>query len=232
MLRDLSEITADSAGITPRLSFLVAAFSDVVNTNTFPCVYSQLPFSAGDLHFDHLHDDESLDRRVIESMRRLCDIITESPDAIGVFFIERNETAGLQDDLALARRLTRAVMRADALDNPGEPVVSPDSPEWTLRLNGIALFLNFSSPAHELRRSRNVGPAFTVIAQARESFDRFGRSNPRARQTIRRRLAGYDAVAPHPSLAHYGDVGAREAHQYFLGDGLVPLDVTEGANGD
>lgn len=159
-------------------------------------------------------------------LRELCTLIRLQPDAVAALFLDTAEQRSLQDDLDLASDIVQAVMRANGEDEPGSAFPRPDSPEWMLSLEGVGLFLNFSSPAHQARRSRHVGSVFTVVAQARESFDRLGRSSDKNRAEIRRRLAEYDSVPPHPALARYGDPEAREALQYFLGDGMDRHDPT------
>lgn len=117
-------------------------------------------------------------------------------------------------------------MRRNQTDHPGLAVRGPEHPDWELYLDGIGLFVNVSSPRHVARRSRNVGPAFTVIAQARESFDRDGRASDKSRKAIRQRLLTYDDVPPHPGLGSFHDATSREALQFFLGDGLTLMDPT------
>jgi FPC/CPF motif-containing protein YcgG len=225
-------ITLDAPDVDQQFLRYVEEFTGHVNTSDFPCIYAKLPFGSGDLYFGRLRQSSRLERDTVAAFRQLCRVIHEVPDAVTVLFVEQTGTTSLPGDLALARRMVQAVMRADAADHPGLPAVEPDSTEWTLRLDGISLFVNFSSPNHVRRRSRNVASVLTVIAQARETFDQAGRASAQARDVIRRRIAAYDSVAPHPALARYGDPGARESHQYFLGDGMIPLDVTDVAGGD
>ncbi|MBD0693861.1 YqcI/YcgG family protein [Streptomyces sp. CBMA123] len=200
-----------------------------MNTHEFPCVFSMLPFSTSELFFGAIPgSDGDVESAVVASLRELTGIIQDLPDAIGVVFVDQPGEPSLEDDLALARSIVRAVMRQNALDHPDRVFPDPKDSDWELWLGGVGLFLNFSSPRHKARRSRNVGSRFTVIAQARESFDRQGRAAPRARESIRKRLAGYDDVEAHPALGSYGDPDSREALQFFLGDGTEAMDVTEG----
>lgn len=226
MLYRLDELEHLPAPSHTRLLELAGEFEAIVNTDRFPCVFSGRPFTTGELRFGLVAGPDSVEEGVVALLRQLCAVIRQVPDAIGVIFVDGLAAEALAEDFAAARRIVHAVMRANSADRPGEAVPEPDDSEWMLWLDGTGLFLNFSSPRHHARRSRNVGSAFTVIAQARDSFDRNGRSSPKVRTEIRRRLVAYDDVAPHPCLGNYGDPDSREALQFFLGDGIEPLDPT------
>ncbi|MER7844253.1 YqcI/YcgG family protein [Kitasatospora sp. NPDC096077] len=229
MLHRIDELHRAAEPGANQLLHLVGEFSGVVNTHEFPCVFSMLPFSTSELFFGAISgSDGDVENAAVAALRELTGIIQDLPDAIGVVFVDQPGEPSLDDDLALARSIVRAVMRQNALDHPDQAFPDPRDPDWQLWLDGVGLFFNFSSPRHKARRSRNVGSRFTIIAQARESFDRQGRATPRARETIRRRLAVYDDVEAHPALGSYGDPDSREALQFFLGDGLETIDVTEG----
>lgn len=210
-----------------RLLELTREFEAIVKNQTFPCIFSNLPFTTGEIHFELLHDSDAFAKEVVLALKRLCATIREAPDAMGVIFVEQPVTQSMSEDLKLARRVVQAVMRANEEDRPDASYPHPTDPEWMLWLDDIGLFINFSSPAHRSRRSRNVGSAFTIIAQARESFDRQGRASVKARAEIRRRLSAYDSVPPHPSLSAYGAPENREIHQFFLGDGLQAQDLAK-----
>ncbi|GAB2953680.1 YqcI/YcgG family protein [Streptomyces heilongjiangensis] len=225
MLRSVGEFLHRSESDSLRLSVLVREFSGIVNTKEFPCIYSRVPFVSEEIYFGLL-DADNAEESAVTRLRELCSLIRRQPDAVAALFLDSAEQRSLQDDLRLASGIVQAVMRANAEDDPYSTLSQPDDPEWMLSLEGVGLFLNFSSPAYQARRSRHVGSAFTVIAQARESFDRLGRSSDKSRAEIRRRLAEYDSVPPHPALARYGDPEAREALQYFLGDDMNYYDPT------
>jgi FPC/CPF motif-containing protein YcgG len=209
-----------------RLLGFAREFEAIVNNNRFPCVFSGRPFTTRELYFGLVPGPDAVEDGTVALLKQLCLIIREVPDAIGVIFVDGVEDGTITDDFAVAGRIVHAVMRANAEARPGAVLPRPDDPEWMLWLEDTGLFLNFSSPRHHARRSRNVGSAFTVIAQARDSFDRLGRSSPKVRDDIRRRVSDYDDVAPHPCLGNYGDPDSREALQFFLGDGVEPLDPT------
>lgn len=229
MLRGIDELTGATGAADAELLLRVKEFTGIVNNRDFPCIFSTLPFSTAEIFFDLVGDaDVPVEEAVVGSLVELCGIIQRVPDAVGVLFVTQPPEATLDDDFALASRIVRAVIDRNAADHPGETFPDPRDSDWELWLAGVGLFLNFSTPRHQRRRSRSVGASFTVIAQARATFDRHGRATPRARERIRNRLTTYDAVAPHPSLGSFHDADSREALQFFLGDGLEPMDPTEG----
>jgi uncharacterized protein len=216
-----------STGPDARLVELIDEFSKIVDTRTFPCTYSTLPYTTGEIYFSRVGAETDPAKQALGELSELCRTIVESPDAVGVIFVDDGRTRTLEDDFALASEIVQHVIRATA-SSPGDAdLPKPDDPSWTLRLNGIGLFVNFSTPNHRARRSRNVGSVFTLIAQARAVFDRLNRASPRARAEIRQRLRSYDDVPPHPALGAYGDPASREAWQYFLGDTTEIYDPTE-----
>lgn len=216
---------------TPRLQELAAAFERTVTDPAFPCIYANIPFAQGDVTFSHhRRGDAGLVAAIVAELRELVSASKTSIDAMLVVFVDDDgdrAVTSLEDDRELARSVVARVLdtQPPIRSAAGCPAL-PGDPEWTLMLDGVGMFLNFSSPRHRRRRSRNVGPAFTIIAQARESFDKGGRSRPSARAVIRRRVAGYDDVPPHPALGSFGTPDNREALQYFLGDDLQGHDIT------
>lgn len=223
----IDELQRNPERHSPRLLELSHEFERIVNNKRFPCIFSTLPFATGELYVDVLGNPDTVEKDVVVALRELCAIIKGKPDAVGVIFVEQPVVQSMPDDLRLATRIVQAVMNANAEERADKLYPGPNDPRWMLWLDDTGLFVNFSSPAHHARRSRNVGSAFTIIAQARESFDRQGRSSKKSRAEIRSRLFAYDSVPPHPSLASYGDPENREILQFFLGDGMEPQDLTK-----
>lgn len=214
------------SGQDARLGELIDEFTAIVNAKTFPCIYSTLPYTTGEIYFSRVIADNYLADSVLAELVELCRTIETSPDAMGVIFVDDGRTRTLEDDFVLATEIVQRVIRATASSPGRAELPKPDDPWWMLWLDGIGLFLNFSTPNHRARRSRSVGSVFTLIAQARASFDRNNRASPRARSEIRQRLISYDDVAPHPALGAYGEPANREAWQYFLGDTAESYDPT------
>lgn len=94
----------------------------------------------------------------------------------------------------------------------------PDTAAWAMCFRGMPLFCNMSSPAHRLRRSRNLGRHFILVINPRERFDIFAGDTPSGRKTrsnIRSRIDRYDGIPRSPQLGSYG-TNALEWRQYGL----------------
>ena len=229
----LSSFRQVRAGERPDLSALLDTFAEIVTGRDFPCTFARLPFASDQIYFDLVGNVPGSDDDVASVLVELCTRIRSEPDAVAVIFVAEpavGAAGSLADDFSRCRRILRAVERRNTERGNAPSPVSPQHPLWSLTLDGMELFVNFSTPRHRHRRSRAVGPMFTVIAQARSSFDKVSRF-PGARQRIRTRLSRYDAAPPHPCLGTYGDQDNREALQYFLGDSQEAWDPTQGWTG-
>lgn len=117
----------------------------------------------------------------------------------------------------------------DWIDNDPEPwpegvASDPEAPYWSMCFGGIQLFVNFSSPAHKRRKSRNLGGHFLFIVNPRERFDIVAGDNPegaRVRQVIRDRAEAYDGLPHAPELGMY-QKGELEWVQYGVSDDNSP----------
>lgn len=208
------------------LRSLVDQFIVTITERAFPCFYAPTAVLRQEIWYDRVEAGPQAAVDVLAALRELCTIIGRQPDAIAVIFVDQPGQPAIDDDFRLAQDIVHAVLAADHADGGRGPSRDPGEPAWILWLDEVGLFINFSSPRHRARRSRSVGPQFCLIAQARDSFDRFGRSSPLNRRKIRQRLSTYDSVPPHPCLGSYGDPDNLEALQFFLGDGTEPMDVT------
>ncbi|PRY40485.1 YqcI/YcgG family protein [Umezawaea tangerina] len=208
MLHRLSSLASGATSLPAEVHALIECCSTTVNDSDFPCGHSRTPFNTRDLYFGFVADTEDVVDRIIDHLRQLCVIIEDSPEAILALFVEQAEPGAPAADFALASRVVHAVMRANAVLRPEEEMekVAPSSAEWTLRLDGVSLRIDFSSSAHTSRQSGNVGPTFTLIARAREivrSARPVRPSHPATTHVLRR--------PPRPSLAAYGDPGSQES---------------------
>lgn len=100
----------------------------------------------------------------------------------------------------------------------------PQAPYWSMCFGGTQLFVNFSSPAHVRRRSRNLGRHFLFIVNPRERFDVVAGDGPegaRVRQVIRDRAEAYDGLPHAPELGMY-QKGELEWWQYGVSDDNAP----------
>jgi uncharacterized protein len=96
----------------------------------------------------------------------------------------------------------------------------PDHHSWCFCFNGVQLFVNMSTPEHQLLRSRNLGDYLTFVVNPRENFDAVAslqtRSGQLVRENIRRRVSAYNDGAVPAELGFYGDEDNREWRQYQL----------------
>ena len=230
---ELTHIADDNTGSS--IARRALAFQEIVTRPDFPCTFTWLPFATNSIRYGLIPPSESgYEYLVLESLKKLAVLSTTDVDTTLVIFMpgdqaevvqfdddDRPASASLAVDFEVARLIVRTVMGDNQTSES-----DATQPHWSLQVDGTDIFMNFSSPRHHLRRSRNVGDCLTLIAQPRASFDIKGRSRPSVREHIRSRVRQYDQVPPHPALGTHGQVGNREAHQYFLGDGLTSLDPT------
>jgi FPC/CPF motif-containing protein YcgG len=98
---------------------------------------------------------------------------------------------------------------------------NPDEEGWQFSFHGASMFVFALVPTNRLRRSRNLCDCLVLIFQPRSVFAGIEVGTPGgnlARQGIRRRLAGWDPVGPHPSFGHHGVLSTDEWRQYFITD--------------
>jgi FPC/CPF motif-containing protein YcgG len=227
-IAELSRADAD-----PELAELAQTFRRIATADSFPCIFSHLPFAHDAAYFSMHRREAGVGSWVYAEVRSLLGIVREQPEAIAVMFLVEGDdktATTLDADLQLARLIVTTLRAKERLNHGPESLAASDA-KWSLMVDGVEIFVNFSSPNHVARNSRNVGPAFTIIAQPRAAFDHRGRAGSAAREEIRQRLWAYDDVQPHPCLGTYGAPGNREALQYFLGDGISAHDASEVPHG-
>ncbi|WP_137702578.1 YqcI/YcgG family protein [Marimonas lutisalis] len=103
---------------------------------------------------------------------------------------------------------------------PDDVARDPAAPFWSMCFAGMQLFINMSAPAHERRKSRNLGRHFLFIVNPRERFDMVAGETPegrRVRSVIRARAEAYDGMPHAPVLGKYLK-GELEWPQYALPD--------------
>lgn len=104
----------------------------------------------------------------------------------------------------------------------------PRNPKWEWCFAGEPWFTFMCSPAYVARRSRNIGPCLAVIFQTRRIFSGLsGNTLPGqlAKQAVRKRLAAYEDLPPHPHLGSYDKQCDYKWRQYVLPDDLAVFSV-------
>ncbi|MER6291157.1 YqcI/YcgG family protein [Streptomyces sviceus] len=203
-----------------RLTELVEEFTHRVLDPAFPCMFAARPVLEDTLLFGLAETGTA--REAADLLAEAAGVISKEPEQIVVIFADLPAIGSLVAEREFSAEVLRSLRRLDRHDWPEATPLDPEDPRWVFWFEGVDFFFNFSTPGHRARRSRSLGPAWTAVVQSRSSFDTFAGVDHRARVRIRARLAEYDAVPPHTALGSYGDPSNREAHQYFLGDGVGP----------
>ncbi len=196
--------------------------------SAFPCTFSQNAFRRGLVDFIFV---ERRDAAGLQDLR----------DDLGAYVAA---AAGWNGEVNTARPLvvafSRAAARAGSVagyhrigweilqdwhDNdpapwPGGVGRDPHAPFWSMCFAGTQIFVNFSSPAHVQRKSRNLGRHLLFIVNPRERFDIVAGDTPegrRVRQVIRDRVEAHDGIPHAPELGSFVK-GEIEWWQYGLTD--------------
>ena len=109
---------------------------------------------------------------------------------------------------------------------PTDVAKDPDHHNWCFCFNGVQLFVNMSTPEHQVLRSRNLGDYLTFVINPRENFDAVAsiqsRSGRLVRDNIRKRVADYNGGSVPEELGFFGDEKNREWRQYQLEEDNMP----------
>ena len=109
---------------------------------------------------------------------------------------------------------------------PADIPAAPSDAHWEFSYHGTPMFVFAAAPTHRARRSRNLGPGLVLLFQPRNVFagiEGGTRAGTKARRNIRRDLAAWDTVDPHPSMGDYGDPSNYEWTQYYIADDASAL---------
>ncbi|WP_327070981.1 YqcI/YcgG family protein [Kitasatospora sp. NBC_01250] len=192
----------------------------------FPCVFSRNAFRKQLLRFvfventargglQHLADGLA---EYVELSRAWDGSLDTSYPLIAAFLPDAVAARSVEEYHAFGWRVLQELHEIDPAPWPAEVGTDPHSDSWSMCFNGMPLFCNMSSPAHQVRRSRNLGDHFILVINPRERFDIFAGDTPsgrKVRSNIRRRIARYDGAAHSWQLGSYG-AGGVEWLQYGL----------------
>ncbi len=190
----------------------------------FPCVFGVTGLKSNKLRYAFIDplDAEGLAPVLGEYVANARDIgkmtslvVFGRPGPVQSIEAYRERFWGVLDGLA----------RLDPAPRPADFPEALDDSAWEFCFNGEPIFVVCNSPAHVLRQSRR-STSFMITFQPRWVFEGItDNTEPaalRALQTVRDRLANFDAVAPAPYLGTYGDPENREFQQYFIDDSNTP----------
>lgn len=192
----------------------------------FPCVFSKNAFRKQLLQFIFVENIETTGiQHLGEGVKDYVQLSKEwdgrldtAYPLVVVFSLDAINVQSVDDYHAFGWKVLQALHEVDSASWPEEVGKDPNSPSWSMCFNGMPLFCNMSSPAHQARRSRNLGDHFTLVINPRERFDIFAGDTPsgrKVRSNIRDRIGRYDGTAHSLQLGSYGD-GALEWFQYGL----------------
>jgi N-omega-hydroxy-L-arginine synthase len=195
----------------------------------FPCVFSRNAFRKNIVKFVFVEDGGKAGvRHLGQGLKEYVDLSRnwdgrlDTADPLVVAFskeaVEADSVEGYQE---FGWRILQELHEIDPAPWPEEVGKEFDSESWSMCFNGMPLFCNMSSPAHRVRRSRNLGERFIIVINPRERFDIFAGDTPsgrKVRSNIRNRIDRYDGSPRSPQLGSYG-AGGLEWEQYGLAEG-------------
>lgn len=198
----------------------------------FPCTFSQNAIRRGLVRFIFVETlDEAGRGRLREDLlsyiaeaRRWDGQVNTAHPLVIAFSRAAAEAESLEGYHALGWQVLQDWLDNDPAPWPEAVARDPEAPFWSMCFGGMQLFVNFSAPAHDRRRSRNLGRHFLFIVNPRERFDLVAGDTPegnRVRQVIRDRAEAYDGMPHAPELGSF-QKGEIEWVQYGLGDDNSP----------
>lgn len=194
--------------------------------NAFPCTFARHAFKSGQLHY--LFTGSPFDKQARLRVRKgLLQYLThmdglsgieESMQALIIFF--EPDVSPLSADAYHQRAwmIMQDWIDHDPLPWPQDIPLDPNMSFWSLCFRGVPLFVNVSSPAQQIRRSRNIGRSLALVTQPRAGFDRVAGNTAKGnkmRHYIRKLMHEYDGIPAPEELGtyHRGDL---EWWQYTL----------------
>lgn len=195
----------------------------------FPCYFAAKAFESGGQRFlfcDSPDSQETYDQIAARTVEYLDIVEGKSGwEALAtimfIVFKPQDQRPTLEEYHSQGWQVLEYLHNHDPKPWPTDIPADIEDPGWTFCYNGVSLFVNMSCPAHENRRSRNVGDSFALILQPRAGFDEVAGNNPKGNQVrrmIRSRIGRFDKIGPSPALGSYGDGATLEWKQYALQD--------------
>ncbi|KZL09107.1 YqcI/YcgG family protein [Pseudovibrio axinellae] len=192
----------------------------------FPCLFAQNAFRREivKISFVETLDDVGLEKArsdLLEYVKR-CEHwdgkVNSAEPLLMIFNPENVSSDSVEDYHKLGWQVLQYFHDNDDMPWPEGTAQAPNSPYWSMAFHGLQLFVNMSSPAHQVRKSRNLGAALTLVINPRERFDIVAGETEEGRRTrakIRRRVEVYDGYSHCPQLGSYA-AGEIEWWQYGI----------------
>jgi uncharacterized protein len=194
---------------------------DLLNV-AFPCNFGRVALERGELHLTWV--DHERPSTLPADLAAFLDRTTAEPDkrqplAVFVEPAPRPLTEGQLDEQFWS--LLQYLHDHDDRPWPDDVPAEPDGAGWQFSFHGESMFVFALVPSIKLRRSRRLCDSMVLIFQPRHVFAGIEVGTPggnAARQGIRRRLAHWDSVGPHPSFGDTSVLSTDEWRQYFITD--------------
>ena len=217
---------------SPRVRAAYSEIGDALNNPAFPCLFAKRAWRDHSARFlycadeqcggqSHFHDGVLAYTQFVKNTplhdRLFCPLI-----AVFVY--------GLRDDPgrhhAVAWRMLQHLLDRDPTPWPADLPRDPNDPRWTFCFDGVPLFFNISTPAHQHLRSRVLGQHLVLVINPRENFDVVASAGDRSgrliREKIRSRVKAYNAGLVPAELGFYGEEDNYEWRQYQLAEPGLP----------
>lgn len=226
--------TADETmpDVSWRKDVALCVVDHISRSGEFPCLFAQHASRTKRLVFSFV--DDLSQAACMQSALDLAEYLQRAASWDGspataealvmVFHPERVAATSVAGYHQIAWRVLQFWHDVDPVPWPATVAMDPHTPYWTMCFAGVQIFVNISNPAHLNRRSRNLGPALTLVINPRERFDRVAGDTPaghKIRQRIRERIEAYDGLAHSPTLGSY-EAGEIEWWQYGLAETNEP----------
>lgn len=194
--------------------------------SNFPCIFSKNAFRKQLVKFIFVENiDTSGIQHLADGLKEYVEVskqwdgnLDTAYPLIVAFSLDAINAKSVDSYHDFGWKVLQKLHEIDPAPWPEKVATDPNSSSWSMCFNGMQLFCNMSNPAHQIRRSRNLGEHFILVINPRERFDIFAGDTPsgrKVRSNIRDRIFHYDGV-PHSS--HLGSFGAGgiEWYQYGL----------------
>lgn len=194
----------------------------------FPCTFARNAFARELVRFIFVEDasDAAMDKlaaslsEYVALSREWDGKLSSAYPMVVAFSRAAIEADNIEDYHTFGWEVLQKLHLRDPAPWPDDVAHDPHSPYWTMCFDGMQIFVNMSCPAHEKRRSRNLGEHLLFIVNPRERFDVVAGASPagrKVRETIRGRIEAYDEQAHCPQLGSY-IIGEIEWWQYGITD--------------
>ncbi|WP_341367182.1 YqcI/YcgG family protein [Yoonia sp. BS5-3] len=202
----------------------------------FPCIFSKNAFARGLVKLCFVEDNLSQSLRQLADDLRLYVKLSDRWDGnlgtayplVVAFSQNAIQSQSLEDYHAFGWWILQQLHDFDEKPWPEGVSTDPHHPYWSMCFHGMQIFVNMSCPAHEQRRSRNLGSHLLFIINPRERFDVVAGDTDagrKVRANIRSRIEKYDQQSHCPQLGSFV-AGEIEWWQY----GITDVNTTDRAD--